>query len=289
MPDTTKTKTSFSPYRRWGIALQLGLLVVLLAEPFHQEPEQLQAIRILTRRATIALRDRIVQQQVFQSLMEITPEVDLIQSLRAAGRYNEAKLLEGESFSEGELVQWVKDALTHYWGGPKLTESPLIQFQIVQAAMPDHEDNPSNALRAVLRDAIERIKPEGERRFTSEWILYNILDMKFMEGRKVREIASRLAMSEADLYRKQRIAIEARGETIAMLSRRGCARWESRLDQVVSAKLVEKIERRAAQTDRQWHDGLCSERWTVPIVEVTLAAVPADPPPAVKGRESGPH
>jgi len=30
-----------------------------------------------------------------------------------------------------------------------------------------------------------------------------------MEGRKVREIALRLAMSEADLYRKQRVAIEA--------------------------------------------------------------------------------
>jgi hypothetical protein len=33
--------------------------------------------------------------------------------------------------------------------------------------------------------------------------------MKFMEGRKVRDIALRLAMSEADLYRKQRVAIEA--------------------------------------------------------------------------------
>jgi hypothetical protein len=31
--------------------------------------------------------------------------------------------------------------------------------------------------------------------------------MKFIEGRKVREVAARLAMSEADLYRKQRVAI----------------------------------------------------------------------------------
>jgi hypothetical protein len=30
-----------------------------------------------------------------------------------------------------------------------------------------------------------------------------------MEGRKVREVALRLAMSEADLYRKQRVAVEA--------------------------------------------------------------------------------
>jgi hypothetical protein len=38
--------------------------------------------------------------------------------------------------------------------------------------------------------------------------------MKFMEGRKVREVALRLAMSEADLYRKQRVAIEAVAEAI---------------------------------------------------------------------------
>jgi len=30
-----------------------------------------------------------------------------------------------------------------------------------------------------------------------------------MEGRKVRDVATRLAMSEADLYRKQRVALEA--------------------------------------------------------------------------------
>jgi hypothetical protein len=53
------------------------------------------------------------------------------------------------------------------------------------------------------------VKPEGERRFTTEWILYNILEMKFIEGRKVRDVANRLAMSEADLYRKQRVAVEA--------------------------------------------------------------------------------
>ena len=54
----------------------------------------------------------------------------------------------------------------------------------------------------------------GERRFTTEWILYNILEMKFIEGRKVREVAERLAMSEADLYRKQRIAVEAVAKAI---------------------------------------------------------------------------
>ena len=156
-------------------------------------------------RATLALRDRRRQQQVFSSLEALTPQMDLIQKLRASSRYDGTEV----SLEDRKLLRWVKDALTHYWGGPKLTESPLIGLHIVQQALQEHEDNPTNALRAILRKAIDQVRPEGDRRFTAEWILYNILEMKFMEGRKVREIAGRLAMSEADLYRKQRVAIEA--------------------------------------------------------------------------------
>ena len=88
-----------------------------------------------------------------------------------------------------------------------MTESPLLELQIVQDAV-QAGDSPPNALRNILKQAIEEVRPPGERRFTAEWILYNILEMKFMEGRKVRDIAMRLAVSEADFYRKQRVAIE---------------------------------------------------------------------------------
>jgi len=108
----------------------------------------------------------------------------------------------------------VKGALSHYWGGPKLTESPLMRLKVVQTALEEHNGNPANALRAILKKGVEQVRPEGERRFTAEWILFNILEMKFMEGRKVREIALRLAMSEADLYRKQRVAIEVVAQAI---------------------------------------------------------------------------
>jgi hypothetical protein len=43
--------------------------------------------------------------------------------------------------------------------------------------------------------------------------------MKFMEGHKVREVAMRLAMSEADLYRKQRVAIEAVANVIVEMEK----------------------------------------------------------------------
>ena len=95
-----------------------------------------------------------------------------------------------------------------------MTESPLLDLKVVQESLNEHDNIPVNALRTILRNAMEQIKPNGDRRYTPEWILYNILEMKFLEGRKVKEIAKRLAVSEADLYRKQRIAIEALANTI---------------------------------------------------------------------------
>jgi hypothetical protein len=188
----------------------VGILGVSGVGQINPDEEAVQSLSVLARRAALALRDRQIQQQVFQTLIDLMPQMGLIQSLRAAGRYNETRLSQEElPMPESDLAHWVKEALTHYWGGPKLTESPLIQLQIVQEQSGEMEGNTANALRAILKDAIDRIKPEGERKYTAEWTLYNILEMKFMEGRKVREIALRLAMSEADLYRKQRVAIDA--------------------------------------------------------------------------------
>lgn len=198
-----------------GTGELLGLLGIARQPERVLDEEQDEALSLLALRAAQALDDRQVQRKVFSSLEALRPEVELIQNLRAAARYGSGgaltKLLTDPSApdEQGKLSAWVKDALSHYWGGPKLTESPLIRLRIVQQALQEHDGNPTNALRAILRQAIERVKPEGERRFTAEWILYNILELKFMEGRKVREVAMRLAMSEADLYRKQRVAIEA--------------------------------------------------------------------------------
>ncbi|RPJ45026.1 MAG: hypothetical protein EHM21_09715 [Chloroflexi bacterium] len=194
----------------------IGLLGVTgIARPVLDE-EQTLAIETLAGRAALALQSRHIQQRIFLSLDELSNGVGLIQRLRAAGQYDRESLLAEEDSlpQDSDVADWVKDALSHYWGGPKLTQNPLMRFKIVQKALVDHDGNNANALRAILREAIERTRPEGERRFTAEWILYNILEMKFVEGRKVREVALRLAMSEADLYRKQRIAVEAVAKTI---------------------------------------------------------------------------
>ncbi len=189
----------------------LGLLGVARNEKkTAMEHDQRESLWLLAERAALALEDRQLQQRVFRSLADLQPQVEMIQRMRAASRYDShANLLNAPIPQEADLANWVRDALTHYWGGPKFTNNPLTKLQVVRELADREDGNTSNALRSLLRRAVDEVKPRGDRKFTTEWILYNILEMKFIEGRKVRDVASRLAMSEADLYRKQRVAIEA--------------------------------------------------------------------------------
>jgi hypothetical protein len=188
----------------------IGLLGLTGIELDNLEEEQLTALKIMIERAGLALSDRQMQLEIFDSMDNLSSRVNSIQQLRARGRFDKNGFLQIEDPIESkDLQSWVKDALTHFWGGPKFTGNPLLDLKVVKDTADSTEGNKANALRSILRDAINQVKPEGERHFTAEWILYNILEMKFLEGRKVREIAIKLSMSEADLYRKQRVAIEA--------------------------------------------------------------------------------
>ena len=177
----------------------------------------------LLQQASLALEDRILQQEVFATVEGLLPQITAIQQRRSEATYGGLPVLaQGTEatavVNDPEFNTMVRDALTHYWGGPKLTTSPLMRLQVVQRAMAEHENNPTKALRAILNNAIELQKPEGERNMTTaEWILYNILELKFVQGQRVRDVARRLAMSESDLYRKQRVAIENVARTIGTM------------------------------------------------------------------------
>ena len=194
------------------------------AVPNLDEAENALLERLLIQTSS-ALEDRILQQQVFAAVEGLLPQITALQERRSAARFGGLPVLTASEpdpqveklVNDPGFTVLVRDALSHYWGGPKLTESPLMRLQVVQDAMDNH-DNPTNALRAILESAIEVQKPEGERNLTrAEWILYNILEMKFVQGKRVRDVARRLAMSESDLYRKQRVAIENVARTIGMM------------------------------------------------------------------------
>jgi len=199
----------------------LGLLGVeaRTSQPDLTEEEKEIAAALIAQ-AELALEDRHLQQDVFDALKRIIPEIERVQRLRGTVHYAGSSGLETLTFDSPvdapDFTQMVRDALTHYWGGPHLSDSPLTQLQVVKEAMNEHDGNASRALRAVLGQAIDNLRPDGERRMTTaEWLLYNIMELKFIQGMRVRDIAYRLAMSESDLYRKQRIAIKEVAQTLA--------------------------------------------------------------------------
>jgi hypothetical protein len=186
--------------------------------------DEIDVMEQMVERIARVLLDRKLQLQVFVALRQIIPDIDRIQQMRSVSPYLSLEsnssaasaLLDPSPVDSPEFEAWVKDALSHYWGGPKLTRSPLAQLRVVGDVLDQVDSNRTKALRLVLERAIEKLRPEGKQNLSApEWLLYNILEMRFIQGRKVRDIAERLAMSESDLYRKQRVAI---GQVARVLS-----------------------------------------------------------------------
>lgn len=210
------------PLRARSDEVLLGILGLAARAPDpNLTPEEEEGLNSLVRQVEAALEDRLIQKSLFSALERMIPQIEEIQRRRGMLRYEGPSALVGfaDPVSAPEFPRWVRDALSHYWGGPKLTHSPLLNLHVVERASEEH-GTLVNALRVVLQRAIERLRPEGNRSMTTaEWLLYNILELKFLKGYRVRDVAMRLAMSESDLYRKQRIAIEEVARVLAEMER----------------------------------------------------------------------
>lgn len=190
-------------------------------------PDEQEMFQTFIRRAAQVLDDMALQNEIYAALEGLLPQMNLTRTRAAEVEYRQGRgesrpaLAEPEADIEREqFIEQVRAALRHYWGGPGLTHSQLLKLDIVNDALPENDNNPVKALRAVLTRAIESQRPEGERKLTSpEWTIYNILDLRFIEKHKVREVAKRMALSEPDLYRKQRIAIEAAADAILKMNK----------------------------------------------------------------------
>ena len=96
---------------------------------FERGREETAALAVADR-AALALEDRLLQQRVFRSLEEIEPQVEMIQRIRALGRFDSTTALAEDLQPDTDMAEWVREALNHYWGGPKLTDSPLMRLRI---------------------------------------------------------------------------------------------------------------------------------------------------------------
>lgn len=225
-------------------------LAARTSEPELTEEER-EGVAVLVEQAARSLEDAAKQRRAFEALERLVPEAVDMQR-RMAGTINPAAptVADFERVAvdnHDDFTLLVRDALSQYWGGPKLTESPLTNLRVVADAMKEENGNATKALRRVLGDAIERLKPDGTRSFTAtEWMLYNILEQKIIQGQKVRDVARRLVMSESDLYRKQRAAFDEVARIVMDMEREARQR-EMREPQEVRAEEtpVQPIEQSA--------------------------------------------
>ncbi|GAB4447337.1 MAG: histidine kinase N-terminal 7TM domain-containing protein [Chloroflexi bacterium OHK40] len=178
-------------------------------------------ISVLAHQMELALSTAQMQQRIFDTLRGLGPEMQSLQEL--ASRLEQATpatlvAMDGDVVMQPEFPQLVKDALTQFWGGPKLAESPLLGMRSVRRILQSQGGSPTRALQAVLRQAIGNLRPDDQLDPSAqEWLLYNLLDGRFLQRKTVRDVASRLAMSESDFYRKQRIAIEEVARQLALM------------------------------------------------------------------------
>lgn len=184
---------------------------------------ELEIIEVLVDRASLAVEDIQLQRRVLDTLKGVAPEIVQVQQWGSQLRFatpSTLSQLEADPLYGPEFYGAVRDALSHYWGGPKLTNNPLLALTAVQAAMTENNNNPGQALRAVLRQLVETLRPPDERdQMATEWILYNILRLRFLQGKRVKEIVQELVMSESDFYRKERAAIREVARALATLEK----------------------------------------------------------------------
>ncbi len=181
--------------------------------------EERKTFGAFVRRAAQALDDMTLQGEIYAAVEGLLPQINVTRSRADEMEYKPGrnKKVNAPSLTDDreQVIEQVRAALRHYWGGPGLTSSRLLELSVVRAALSDNENNAVRALRSVLLKAIEQQRPEGERKWWSpEWTIYNILDLRFVERHKVLDIADKLTMSEANFHRKQRVAIEAVADTL---------------------------------------------------------------------------
>ncbi len=181
------------------------------------DDEDAEVIYTFVQRAEQTLDDLLLQGEIYAVLEGLLPQIRMTRSRADEVEYRPGRSGKPQKHAlptRDETYELVRAALRHYWGGPGMTRSRLMDLKIMQKAM-ETADTPVHALRNILQEAIERQRPDGERTMTDvEWTMYNILDLRFLERKKVKNVARRMSMSESDLYRKQRLAIEAVADTI---------------------------------------------------------------------------
>ncbi|HEX2905421.1 MAG TPA: histidine kinase N-terminal 7TM domain-containing protein, partial [Phototrophicaceae bacterium] len=114
--------------------------------------------RSLAHRTAETLDDMQLQAEIYAALEGLLPQIHVTRTRAADVEYRHGRepqpLAENGSFDREQFIEQVRAALRHYWGGPGLTSSRLLELSIVQEALSENGNNPARALRTILQKAI---------------------------------------------------------------------------------------------------------------------------------------
>lgn len=207
-----------------GHKLLIGIMGIYVnGTELDAEPETQEMVRLFVKRSNRTLDDLILQAEVYASLEGLLPQFTTTRQRASEVEYRIGRdnMISATPTQDREqITEQVHAALRHWWGGPGLNSSRLIELQSVQNRLAESENNASKAIRDTLLQAIESLRPDGERDYRSqEWLFYNILTLRFIDAKKARDTARRLFIGEATLYRKQNAAIEAMVDVLLNMER----------------------------------------------------------------------
>jgi hypothetical protein len=200
----------------------IGALGVQHGSTQAPSPDEMVVLARFRRRAATTLEDLILQGEIFAALEGLLPQFTSDRRSSAELEYEGGRADTSDNPLDipglpdrDQIIEQVQAALRHYYGGPGLTKSRLLELAVVRRALPTNQNEPLRALRTVLDQAIELQRPPGDRDWRSQdWLIYNVLELRYIKKMRVRDTANRLYMSEANLYRKQNLAIEAVSDSL---------------------------------------------------------------------------
>lgn len=94
--------------------------------------------------------------------------------------------LDPASMTEEEFTRLTRRAMSNLGDLPKLSTSPLMNLPAVLSTNPDNPLDRVHALKALLTQSIQRLKPQGKEEFgtTDEWRYFNSLYFPYVLGLK---------------------------------------------------------------------------------------------------------
>lgn len=137
---------------------------------------------------------------------------------------------------DAEFARLTRRALSHYGDLGKLVSSPLTELPVITERLASHgsPDTPlerAKELKAVLLDAIRRLKPDGGEFGTSEeWRHYNALYFYYIAG--VRPYSVRTKVTELDATARRALTWFA-----DQVPERTLHNWQSAAARLVAADL----------------------------------------------------